>query len=259
VVSRTLIVVLLLQAALVAQGPVGFTAASRDAQARAEKVFLDTPTPNRARQWLSQLTEDPHVAGTPQEKALADFVLARFKEFGLDAELRRYDVFLNHPQHVSLRMTSPVEMELSLREEPIAGDKDSTATGMFPAFHGYGASGKADGQVVYVNYGSPADFERLRGMGISVAGKITLVRYGGAFRGLKVKESQDRGAIGVLIYSDPADDGYMRGDVYPEGPMRPPSAIQRGSVQYLSIQPGDPSTPGGAPRSLAPSASRASR
>ncbi len=182
-----------------------------------------------------------------QEKALADFVLARFKEFGLDATMTRYDVFLNHPKSVSLKLTAPVELELSLREDPYDVDKDSTTSGMFPAFHGYGASGKAAGQVVYVNYGSPADFERLRGMGISVEGKVTLVRYGGAFRGLKVKESQDRGAVGVLIFSDPADDGYMRGDVYPDGPMRPPSAIQRGSVQFLSIQPGDPSTPGGAP------------
>ena len=232
---------------VVAQGPHGFATASRDAQARAEKVFLDTPAPDRARRWLAQLTEEPHVAGTPQEKALADFVLARFKEFGLDATMTRYDVFLNHPKSVSLKLTSPVELELSLREDPYDVDKDSTASGMFPAFHGYGASGKAAGQVVYVNYGSPADFERLRGMGISVEGKVTLVRYGGAFRGLKVKESQDRGAVGVLIFSDPADDGYMRGDVYPDGPMRPPSAIQRGSVQFLSIQPGDPSTPGGAP------------
>jgi N-acetylated-alpha-linked acidic dipeptidase len=247
VVSRIVIAVLILHAVVGAQTPSGSTATSSDAQAQAEKVFLDTPTPNRARQWLAQLTEDPHVAGTPQEKALADFVLARFKEFGLDAEIRRYDVFLNHPAQVSLALTAPVQMELSLREEPIAGDKDSSPTGMFPAFHGYGASGTAAGQVVYVNYGSPADFERLQSMGISVAGKVTLVRYGGAFRGLKVKESQDRGAIGVLIYSDPADDGYMRGDVYPDGPMRPPSAIQRGSVQYLSIQPGDPSTPGGVP------------
>ena len=232
---------------IVAQGPHGFATASRDAQARAEKVFLDTPAPDRARRWLAQLTEEPHVAGTPQEKALADFVLARFKEFGLDATMTRYDVFLNHPKSVSLKLTSPVELELSLREDPYDVDKDSTTSGMFPAFHGYGASGKAAGQVVYVNYGSPADFERLRGMGISVEGKVTLVRYGGAFRGLKVKESQDRGAVGVLIFSDPADDGYMRGDVYPDGPMRPPSAIQRGSVQFLSIQPGDPSTPGGAP------------
>ena len=211
----------------------------------AEKVVLETPTPERARRWLAQLTEEPHVAGTPAEKKVADFVLARFKEFGLAAEINRLDVFLNHPKSVTLRLVAPEEMELSLQEAPYQVDKDSTVEGMFPAFHGYGASGAARGQVVYVNYGSPADFDRLRGMGISVEGKVTLVRYGGAFRGLKVKESQDRGAIGVLIYSDPADDGYMRGDVYPDGPMRPPSAIQRGSVLFLSHLPGDPSTPDG--------------
>ena len=215
------------------------------AQVPAEKIFLDTPTPDRARQWLAQLTEEPHVAGTPQEKKVADYVLERFKEFGLTAEMTRYDVFLNHPKTVALKLTAPVELNLELREEPYDVDKDSTPEGMFPAFHGYGASGTARGQVVYVNYGSPADFERLKGMGISVAGKIALVRYGGAFRGLKVKESQDRGAVGVLIYSDPRDDGYMTGDVYPDGPMRPPSAIQRGSVLFLSHLPGDPSTPSG--------------
>lgn len=215
-----------------------------DAQAPPERVFLDTPTPDRARRWLAQLTEDPHVAGTEAEKKVADFVLARFKEFGLDAEMIRYDVFLNHPASVSLSLISPVKEDLKLREDAYGVDKDSSEAGMFPAFHGYGASGNASGEVVYVNYGSPADFERLRGMGISVEGRITLVRYGGAFRGLKVKESQDRGAVGVLIYSDPADDGYMRGDVYPDGPMRPPSAIQRGSVLFLSHVPGDPSTPG---------------
>jgi N-acetylated-alpha-linked acidic dipeptidase len=243
---------LLLPQLVSAQAPVlsgqgshaGFAAGSREAQARAEKVFLDTPTPDRARRWLAQLTEEPHVAGTPEEKKVAEFVLGRFKEFGLQAEMTRYDVFLNHPKQVSLKLTAPVALELQLHEDPYDVDKDSSPTGMFPAFHGYGASGTAAGSVVYVNYGSPADFDRLRGMGISVEGKITLVRYGGAFRGLKVKESQDRGAVGVLIYSDPADDGYMRGDVYPDGPMRPPSAIQRGSVLFLSHVPGDPSTPG---------------
>ena len=246
-IRRLVVLIVLVPQLAFAQGQHGFSAASRESQARAEKAFLDTPTPDRARRWLAQLTEEPHVAGTPQEKKVAEFVLARFKEFGLDATMTRYDVFLNHPKAVSLKLTSPVEMELSLREDTYDVDKDSSATGMFPAFHGYGASGRAEGQVVYVNYGSPADFERLKGMGISVDGKITLVRYGGAFRGLKVKESQDRGAIGTLIFSDPADDGYMRGEMYPDGPMRPPSAIQRGSVQFLSIQPGDPSTPGGAP------------
>lgn len=224
--------------------PVGFTSTSADAQAKAEKVFVDTVNPASARKWLAALTEEPHVAGTPAEKKLADYVLARFKEFGIEAELVRYDVFLNHPKHVSLKLVTPVEEELKLTEDPYDVDKDSTEDGMFPAFHGYGASGKAEGQVVYVNYGVPADFARLESMGISVEGKIVLARYGAAFRGLKVKEAQDRGAVGVLIYSDPRDDGYMAGEVYPDGPMRPPSAIQRGSVLFLSHMPGDPSTPG---------------
>jgi N-acetylated-alpha-linked acidic dipeptidase len=241
--------VLLVSHTLIAQSPApaslaGFARASADAQTAGERVFVDTVTPDRARRWLAALTEDPHVAGTPAEKKAADYVLARFKEFGLDAEMVRYDVFLNHPTHVSLKLTAPVEEELNLREETYDVDKDSSPEGMFPAFHGYGASGHAEAQVVYVNYGSPADFARLAAMGISVEGKIALVRYGGAFRGLKVKEAQDRGALGVLIYSDPRDDGYMAGDVYPDGPMRPPSAIQRGSVLFLSHVPGDPSTPG---------------
>src|SRR5688572_4624511 len=238
--------VLLLSHTLIAQSPApgGFTAASVGAQKKAETVFLDTVTPASARKWLAALTEEPHVAGTPAEKKLADYVLARFKEFGLDAEIVRYDVFLNHPAHVSLKLVSPVEEELKLREDPYDVDKDSTQEGMFPAFHGYGASGKAEGQVVYVNYGMPGDFATLEGMGISVEGKIVLARYGGAFRGLKVKEAQDRGALGVVIYSDPRDDGYGAGDMYPDGPMRPESAIQRGSVLFLSHMPGDPSTPG---------------
>jgi N-acetylated-alpha-linked acidic dipeptidase len=227
-----------------AAGSLGFAAASRDAQLKAERVLLDSVTPANARRWLAALTEEPHVAGTPAEKKVAEYVLARFKEFGLDAELVRYDVFLNHPTMVSLKLVSPVEEDLTLVEKPYDVDKDSTSSGMFPAFHGYGASGSAAAQVVYVNYGSPGDFARLAGMGISVEGKIALVRYGGAFRGLKVKEAQDRGAVGVLIYSDPEDDGYAAGDVYPDGPMRPESAIQRGSVLFLSHVPGDPSTPG---------------
>ncbi|MEO6223860.1 MAG: M28 family metallopeptidase [Vicinamibacterales bacterium] len=229
-----------------AKPPAGFSKASADALTKYERIVLDTPTPANARKWLEALTEVPHVAGTPAEKKVADYVRDRLIEFGLPVEVVKYDVFLNHPKLVSLTMTEPSRQELPLIEDNYPQDK-SSAKGQFPAFHGYGASGTASGQVIYVNYGSPADHERLKTMGLSVQGKIALVRYGGAFRGLKVKEAEERGAIGVLIYSDPADDGYMRGDVYPDGPMRPPSAIQRGSVQYLSIQPGDPSTPGGVP------------
>ena len=242
--SLTITVALAQLLILQSPAPVGFASAAADAQAKAEKVFVDTVNPASARKWLAALTEEPHVAGTPAEKKLADYVLARFKEFGIEAELVRYDVFLNHPKHVSLKLVAPVEEELKLTEDPYDVDKDSTQDGMFPAFHGYGASGRAEGQVVYVNYGVPADFARLESMGISVEGRIVLARYGAAFRGLKVKEAQDRGALGVLIYSDPRDDGYMAGEVYPDGPMRPESAIQRGSVLFLSHMPGDPSTPG---------------
>src|SRR5918993_2309660 len=243
---HAILTVLLLSAVLAAQSPApaGFAPNSVESQVKAEKVFLDTVTPASARKWLAALTEEPHVAGTPAEKKLADYVLARFREFGLTSEIVRYDVFLNHPLHVSLKLVAPVEEDLKLREDAYDVDKDSTHEGMFPAFHGYGASGKAEGQVVYANYAVPADFTRLESMGISVAGKIVIARYGGAFRGLKVKEAQDRGALGVLIYSDPRDDGYMAGEVYPDGPMRPASAIQRGSVLFLSHVPGDPSTPG---------------
>ena len=223
---------------------IGFFPSSRDAELAAEAVLQDTPTPEKARRWLSQLTEEPHVAGTAQEKKVAEYVRDRLIEMGLETEVASYDVFLNYPKHVSVRLIEPEEEELSMREEFIASDKDSAARGMFPAFHGYAASGQASGQVIYVNYGTPVDFERLAKMGISPAGHVVLARYGKVFRGLKVREAEKRGAVGVLIYSDPADDGYMRGDVYPDGPMRPASAIQRGSVQFLSVQPGDPSTPG---------------
>ncbi len=214
------------------------------AQAQIEQIFLDTPSPERAKQWLFALTEEPHVAGTPSQQKVVEFVRDRFKEFGLETELAKYDVFINYPKSVSLRMTLPRDEKLSLVEDVYPKDKDSSPQGQFPAFHGYGASGKAAGQIVYANYGSPADFDKMKDLGISVAGRIVLVRYGGAFRGLKVKEAQERGAAAVLVFSDPADDGYVRGDVYPDGPWRPPSAIQRGSVQFLSSMPGDPSTPG---------------
>ena len=130
-------------------------------------------------------------------------------------------------------------------ETPNPADKDSASPAAFPAFHGYGVSGEVYGQVVYANYGRPEDFDALEAMGVEVKGKIVLVRYGELFRGLKVRNAQKRGARGILIYSDPADDGFAKGDVYPNGPYRPGSSVQRGSVQFLSLGPGDPSTPDG--------------
>ncbi|MGH9750030.1 MAG: M28 family metallopeptidase [Candidatus Polarisedimenticolia bacterium] len=222
----------------------GFTAVGRAAQQEAEAAFLAVPAPDRARAWLRALTEEPHVAGTPQGRKSAEYVRDRLREFGLKADLNTYEVLLNHPKSVALRLVEPHAEELSLREEGFARDKDSFSPDAFPGFHGYGASGKARAQVIYANYGTREDFERLEASGLPVAGRIVLVRYGRVFRGLKVKEAQDRRAAGVVIYSDPADDGFMKGDVYPDGPMRPPSALQRGSVRFLSYSPGDPTTPG---------------
>jgi N-acetylated-alpha-linked acidic dipeptidase len=233
--------------------PIGFAPSSRPAQAKAEALALTVPTPEKARAWLRILTEEPHPAGSAADHKTALFVRDRLREWGWQAELAEYEVLLNYPKPTGrpgyssphLKMLRPALKELSLTEAPHPADKDSASTFAFPAFHGYGVSGDVTGQVVYANYGTPEDFAALDRLGVEVEGKVVLVRYGGIFRGLKVRNAQKRGAKGVLIFSDPADDGYAKGDTYPNGPFRPGSALQRGSVQFLSLGPGDPSTPNG--------------
>jgi len=227
--------------------PLGFAPASRAAQAEAEAHALTVPTPDSARAWLRTLTEEPHAAGTPADHKTARFVRDKLRDWGWQAELAEYEVLLNCPAAPpTLQLVRPGgPRRLSLVEAPNPADKDSASPDAFPAFHGYGVSGDVTGQVVYANYGTPDDFAALDRLGIDVKGRVVLVRYGAVFRGLKVRNAQKRGALGVLIYSDPGDDGYARGDVYPNGPYRPGSAVQRGSVQFLSLGPGDPSTPDG--------------
>lgn len=226
-------------------GPIGFAPASRGAQAKAEALALAVPTPERARAWLRTLTEEPHVAGTPADEKTALFIRDKLREWGWQTESAEYQVLLNYPTGVSLEIVRPNAQKLKVIEDPLAADKDSASPAAFPAFHGYGVSGDVTGQVVYANFGRPEDFAALDRLGVEVKDRIVLVRYGELFRGLKLRNAQQRGARGVLIYSDPADDGYGKGDVFPHGPYRPGSAIQRGSVQFLSLQPGDPSTPHG--------------
>jgi N-acetylated-alpha-linked acidic dipeptidase len=226
--------------------PIGFAPGSRSAQAKAEARALAVPDPEHARSWLRTLTAEPHLAGSAADHKTALFVRDKLREWGWQAEIAEYEVLLNEPSSDPLLMlTQPIEKALPIVETPIPGDKDSASKAASPAFHGYGISGTANGQVVYANYGRPEDFAALEKMGVEVKGKIILARYGELFRGLKVREAQKRGAKGILIYSDPADDGYAKGDTYPDGPYRPGSAIQRGSVQFLSLGPGDPSTPNG--------------
>ena len=225
-----------------ARPSIGFAPGSARAQVRAETKALAVPTPERARAWLRTLTEEPHVAGTPADYKTAIDVRDKLISWGWSAELAEYEVLLNYPvaNSVVLQIVRPTAQPLKVIEDPHPADKDSASPDAFPAFHGYGVSGNVTGQVVYANYGRPEDFAALDAMGIDVRGKVVLVRYGELFRGLKVRNAQKRGAKGILIYSDPGDDGYARGDVYPNGPYRPPSSLQRGSVQFLSLGPGDP-------------------
>ena len=226
-------------------GPIGFAPASKAAQAKAEAHALSVPTPDAARAWLRSLTEEPHVAGTPADYKTAVDVRDKLRSWGWQAELAEYDVLINYPTQVSCEIVRPTRTVLKITEDPIAADKDSASPDAFPAFHGYGVSGDVTGQVVYANYGRPEDFTALEKLGVDVKGKVVLVRYGELFRGLKVRNAQKRGAKGILIYSDPLDDGYGKGDVFPNGPYRSGSSLQRGSVQFLSLGPGDPSTPNG--------------
>jgi N-acetylated-alpha-linked acidic dipeptidase len=227
-------------------GAIGFSPGTLAKQRAAEAHALTVPTPENARRWLRVLTAEPHVAGTEADHKTAIFVRDKLREWGWKADLVEMEVLLNYPLgSPKLSLTRPESKALAVDEAPVASDKDSASSRAFGAFNGYGVSGWEFGQVLYANYGRPDDYAALEKMGIDIKDKIVLVRYGELFRGLKVYNAQKRGAKGILIFSDPGDDGYAKGDTYPDGRFRPASAIQRGSVQFLSHGPGDPSTPFG--------------
>ncbi|MBI1984008.1 MAG: glutamate carboxypeptidase, partial [Acidobacteria bacterium] len=222
----------------------GFLPSQAARQAKAEAAFRAVPTPDRAWQDLRVLTREPHVAGTPEDYRTAQYVLEQFREAGLEAEIVEYRVLLPMPKEVKVDLVEPFRREGPTPEEGWTEESAWSGTGVIPAFNAYSPSGDVTAQVVYANYGLPQDYDRLRDMGIDVAGKIVLVRYGKCFRGVKAFVAQQNRAAGLLIYSDPADDGYRRGDVYPHGPWRPETGVQRGSILYLTAYAGDPLTPG---------------
>src|SRR4029078_12530101 len=161
------------------------------------------------------------------------------------ADLKEYEVWLNYPNTPTvLELITTRRQPLSVKEAAVPGDPSSSHPKISPLFNGYSASGDVTGPVVYANYGLPNDYEDLKKAGVDVKGKIVIVRYGNSFRGVKAKVAEDNGAIGCIIYSDPEDDGYMQGDVFPKGPWRPVASGQRGLVQYMIDFPGDPLTPG---------------
>ena len=219
----------------------GYSQQAATAERLAETDVISKASPVKASEHSRFLSAQPHMAGTPAQARTRDYVVSQMKSWGLETEVRAYRVWMPHPISTRVWRISPDPIELKLSEGPIAEDTTSAAFPQVLAFNGYGASGDVRGDVVYVNYGLIEDYAQLDSMGVSVKGKIAIARYGRSYRGIKAREAERHGAIGLLIYSDPADDGYVRGDVYPAGPMRPPQGIQRGSVMNPN---GDPSTPG---------------
>src|SRR6202049_2194844 len=219
----------------------------RDASAEnaTEARFLAVPDPKLAEEHLRTLTQAPHMAGTPEDKATADYVAQKFRAAGLDTEIVEYKVWINYPQEISVDLTAPpgVAMHGPTREH-VDGDPYDDDPRVVTPFNGMSPSGDAEAEVVYANYGTPEDFEKLEDLKIDVRGKIVLARYGENFRGVKAFVAQEPGASGLIIYSDPADDGWARGDKYPQGPWHPDTGVQRGSIGYMFEFLGDTTTPG---------------
>ena len=213
-------------------------AATRERQV--EAAAIAGTSPERARAHSRALSAETHVAGTPAQARTRDYVVDQMRRMGLETEVRHYRVFLPHATAAHLWRISPDPRELPLAEPPVPGDSTS-ALAQYPTVNGSSAPGDVRGEVVYVNYGLIEDYTRLDSLGVSVRGRIAVARYGRSFRGIKAREAERHGAVGLVIYSDPADDGYVRGDVYPDGPMRNGRGVQRGSVLNSD---GDPSTPG---------------
>lgn len=225
----------------------GFTAVRSAGQHAIEERLLAIPDAARCEAAHRYLTAEPHVAGTPRDRELAEWVRDRWIEYGLEGvEIVEHEVLLSYGDHVSVEMVEPIRWRASLKEDPYPVDPDTYNPDVGVPYHGYSASGDTTAEVVYAHSGNPEDYDRLLEMGIDIRGKVALVRYSVpySYRGFKVWTAQQRGAAGILIYSDPADDGYGKGPVYPEGPWGPESHIQRGAVVYDFLVPGDPLTPG---------------
>lgn len=232
-----------------AQGTPGYTATNASTERTLEAQAISRPNPVRARALSKALSAETHVAGTPAQARTRDYVIAQMKAMGLETEVRQYDVFIPHPTSVQLWRVSPHVRTLRLAEPAVAGDPTSRL-GQYLTVNGHSGVGDVTADVMYVNYGLIEDYARLDSLGISVKGRIAIARYGRSFRGIKAREAEKHGASALLIFSDPEQDGYVKGDVYPNGPMRNRNGVQRGSVFNGA---GDPATPGyastpGAPR-----------
>ncbi len=200
--------------------------------------------PEDLRGWMEQLTARPHHVGSPYGKQNAHWLQKQFASWGFDAQIEVFHVLFPTPKVRIVERVLPTPFAATLVEPPVAGDRTSEMAGALPGYNAYSIDGDVTAPLVYVNYGTPADYEILEQRGIDVAGKIVIARYGGSWRGIKPKVAAEKGAVGCILYSDPRDDGYWRGTVYPEGSFKNASGVQRGSVADMPLFPGDPLTPG---------------
>ena len=210
-----------------------------------EEKFRAIPKQENLREYMKRLSARPHHVGSPYDKENAEWILSKYKEWGIDARIETFDVLFPTPRERVVELIAPTKFvaklqEPSLRDDPTSGQLSE----QLPTYNIYSVDGDVTAQLVYVNYGVPDDYDKLERMGISVQGCIVITRYGGSWRGIKPKVAAEHGAIGCLIYSDPSGDGYSEGDVFPKGAYRPPEGVQRGSVMDMPLYPGDPLTPG---------------
>src|SRR5581483_4887587 len=222
----------------------GFTTAQTSDERSLEARFDGDLNAADLDAWMKNLSAEANNVGAPHDKANAEFVRDQLKQWGWDAQIEVfYPLYPTLKQH-TLELVAPTRFVTTLKEPAVSGDATSSRTDGMGPYNVYGADGDVTGDLVYANYGMPDDYKDLARRGIDVKGKIVITRYGAGWRGLKPKLAQEHGAIGCIIYSDPHEDGYARGDVYPKGGWRPPEGVQRGSVADMPIYSGDPLTPG---------------
>ena len=223
----------------------GFSAQSSQTEQNWEEQFRGIPSPDRVRDTMKLMSAHPHHVGSPYDKQNADWLVARFKEWGWDVHVETFQILFPTPKERVVELVEPTHFTAKLQEPPIPDDPTSNQQSeQLPPYNAYSIDGDVTAPLVYVNYGIPEDYDELDRMGISVKGAIVIARYGASWRGIKPKVAAEHGAVGCLIYSDPRDDGYAEGDVFPKGAWRPPDGVQRGSVMDMPLYPGDPLTPG---------------
>lgn len=234
-----------LQAAETARPLRGFPLGEVAAERQWEEKFRAIPTADNLREYMRRLSARPHHVGSPYDKDNAEWLLAKFKSWGLDAKIEVFDVLFPTPKTRVVELLEPTKFTAKLEEPAISADPTSDQKSeQLPVYHAYSRDGDITAPLVFVNYGIPADYLELQRMGISVQGKIVIAKYGQSWRGIKPKLAAEHGAVGCIVYSDPKDDGYFQAEAFPDGPARPSFGAQRGSVMDMPVYPGDPLTPG---------------